>query len=78
VFVEVKSRKHKQLDELITYSKMKRISNAALQFLASHPHFGSYNIRFDYIFVKGNKVMQHIGNGWDWQEDVFGNNCYYA
>ena len=45
-----------------------RIMNAAIMFMAKHPEYQNYDIRFDAIFVLikgGNKKITHIKNAFD-------------
>lgn len=47
-FVEVKSRKNPELIEnIIKSNQIKRIKEAALDFIANHQEYNDYNFRFD-------------------------------
>ena len=65
VFVEVKKRS--TLDNAayaIQPRQQERIRYAAEAFLASHPQFAEFDIRFDAVFVKLPFTIVHIKNAW--------------
>ncbi len=66
IFVEVKARRQKAADDLVTQRQLQRIFDAATFFLANHPQFAHYDCRVDIIVVEKNRVSQHIeGQGLD-------------
>ncbi len=64
VFVEVKERKN-LTDALyaISDSQRKRIIRAAEVYLARHPAFHGYDVRFDAVLVSGFRI-KHIKNAY--------------
>ncbi len=65
VFVEVKERKTME-NALCAISSLqqKRIVNAAKLYLARHPQFLSYDVRFDAVFISNFKI-KHIRNAFE-------------
>lgn len=65
VFVEVKERKTMENAFCaISSLQQKRIINAAKLYLARHPQFLSYDVRFDAVFVSKCKI-KHIPNAFE-------------
>jgi len=65
-FIEVKARAQ-ELDalEAVTARSRKRIENAALFFLAEHPEYNNFDMRFDVVTVTGDSSVQHLDNAWE-------------
>jgi len=63
VFIEVKARKGGD-KEVLTNGQMKRITNAAKQYLSKNTQYNLYNIRFDLIIFKSVLAFTHIKNSW--------------
>ena len=64
-FVEVKIR---QTDEdaltSVTARSQKRIENAALHFIALHPEYTDYDMRFDVVAISKPFKILHLDNAW--------------
>ena len=61
VFAEVKYRKrHDDTYTAITEKSKRRIINAALLFIASHPEYADYQVRFDAVLFSGLFSVEHI------------------
>jgi putative endonuclease len=56
IFIEIKERKSSEdLFYSITSKQQKRIINSAILFIAKHPEYENFDIRFDAVFVFGGK-----------------------
>jgi putative endonuclease len=65
VFVEVKARRQAtQLAEAITQNQQMRIMRAAEYFIACHPRYHTYNMRFDVVWVQPWRWPCHMRNVW--------------
>jgi putative endonuclease len=65
-FVEVKARgSYDVAAEAITLHQRQRLQRAAEDFLARHPHYGAYGVRFDAMMVTPWRWPKHIVNAWD-------------
>ncbi len=63
--IEVKSRRlASEALESITPRAQKRISNAALMYLAENPQYEQFTIRFDVIVVVDAFKIIHLDNAW--------------
>ena len=63
--IEVKSRRlASEALESITPRAQKRISNAALMYLAENPQYEQFTIRFDVIVVVDAYKIIHLDNAW--------------
>lgn len=65
VMVEVKARKNKETEEVITSRQMDRIMNAAALFIAKKPEFATFPVRMDLIIIHPWKLPRHIKNAWE-------------
>lgn len=64
-FVEVKSRKSKRDTlEAVHIRAQQRIANAAQMFLAEHPEYAEYDMRFDVVSVCPSAMPIHHENMW--------------
>lgn len=68
-FIEVKARKDKaEAFESVTPRAQKRITQAALHFIAEHPDYNDHDLRFDVIAVIGGITggfkIHHLDNAW--------------
>jgi putative endonuclease len=68
-FVEVKARKTKvEALESVTPRAQRRITQAALNFIAEHEEYNTYDMRFDVVCVVGGIVegfsIHHLDNAW--------------
>lgn len=64
VMVEVKARRKNTTSELITKHQQQRIVRAAALFIAKHPKFSHYALRFDVIIVRSWYRLQHVKHAW--------------
>jgi len=65
IFIEVKKRQNKiTAGEAITIIAKKRIAKAAEVFIAKHPSYQSYNVRFDAILFDNTFLPRHIQDAW--------------
>jgi putative endonuclease len=64
VFIEVKARKKLEHIEVLTERQIKRISNAASQYLSEN-ELGNRDVRFDLIIVQANRIHAHLENAWE-------------
>jgi putative endonuclease len=63
VFVEVKARGSIDAAAVALHVKNQgRVARAAQSFLASHPHYGAYQVRFDAVLVTWYKRPHHLAN----------------
>jgi len=65
VFVEVKARKGKNIDEVLLKQQMTRIINASSFFIIKNKKFTNYSVRFDLIIVRSFFRLEHIKNAWE-------------
>tara|TARA_B100001971_G_C17928557_1_gene401483 strand:- start:77 stop:430 length:354 start_codon:yes stop_codon:yes gene_type:complete len=64
-FVEVKARQDKaKALEAISQKAQKRIMNAALMYIAEHPEYVDFEMRFDVMSVAPGLLPQHHQNMW--------------
>lgn len=68
LFVEVKRRKGKIIDDPISPAQKKRIINASLQYLAENLEDSNLDMRFDCILVDKDLGLNHIEDGWRIEE----------
>ncbi len=65
IFIEVKKRQDKMTaGEAITSKSKKRIAKAAEVFIAKHPLYQTYDIRFDAVLFDNTFLPQHIKEAW--------------
>jgi putative endonuclease len=64
VFLEVKARKNKDNNEVLTLHQQKRISDAAKIFLQRNKAYSNLNCRFDLIIFNSGLSLKHIKNSW--------------
>lgn len=65
VFVEVKARPSKSAAaEAIVRRQRQRIERAAAAFLAAHPDFALFDLRFDVMLIAAGIVPQHLRDAW--------------
>ena len=69
IFVEVKSRKGGATAEAVHPAQAARLVRAAQAFLAKHPPFCDFNIRFDVILTGGFGWPRHIKAAWQADSD---------
>lgn len=63
--VEVKSRKDLSTAlAALNYKSRKRIIKAALHYIASHPRYQGYGLRFDLIAISTSLKIRHLDNAW--------------
>jgi len=61
IFVEVKLRRHIDgLGDALMAVNRRRISRAAQYYLARHPQYGDYTLRFDVIFLAPFTWPRHV------------------
>ena len=61
VFIEVKARKKEELLEITLRQKqVNRIRKAAQFFIATHPQYHNFDMRFDFILFTTNLIPQHF------------------
>ncbi len=63
--VEVKTRGDERAEEVLSPQQRRRISRAAAIYLAKHPEFASFFVRFDVIVVLPWQRLRHIPNAWE-------------
>lgn len=64
VFVEVKERQDMRTAlECVTSTMKHRITRAAMLYIASHPAYQGYDMRFDLIATRG-FLIRHLDNAW--------------
>ena len=65
-FIEVKFRPdHTRAAAAISHRQQRRIVRAARSFLAAHPQFTRFTLRFDAILVSPWHLPHHVINAWD-------------
>lgn len=64
VFVEVKARKGRITEEIVSYNQRLRIHRTAELYLARNPIYSGYDIRFDLAIVKPYSMPIIIKNAW--------------
>ena len=65
VFVEVKKRQHLCISgEAITKKVRQRIARAAGNFIAHHPEYVAYNVRFDAVLFGKGFWPHHLKDAW--------------
>lgn len=63
VFVEVKKRRDKEMAAYaVKPTQQKRIRTAAENFLAKHPAYRDYDVRFDVVLICFPHYFRHIQN----------------
>lgn len=63
--VEVKARaSESEALESVRPQSRRRIENAARHFLARHPGYAAFDVRFDVIAVSGAISVLHLDNAW--------------
>ncbi len=68
VFIEVKKRQDIELcADAITLKNKQRVTRAAECFLAQHPEYAGFSVRFDAVLV-ANDIIRHEKDAWrpDW------------
>ena len=73
IFTEVKFRRVLPQEDIISENQKKRISRAAIHFLAENPMYDQYIMRFDCIFFDYYLKFLHIKNTWEINENDFQN-----
>ena len=64
-FVEVKARAdYAQALEALSPHQQGRLQRAALAYIAQHPGFSTFNLRFDLIAIAPWQRPRHIQNAW--------------
>jgi|GEM_PF-6010636 len=66
VFVEVKARNDVRQQDIVPRSKIIKICKAADFYMVKHNLNQDIAIRFDYVALEGDKVINHIKNAWDY------------
>lgn len=65
VFAEVKLRASLgDAAQAVTQTKKRRVETAARGFMAAHPHFNDFHIRFDALLVRPWSWPVHIEDAW--------------
>ena len=65
VFVEIKTRPSlDEAAEAIRAGQQRRIRNAAEAFLAGHPQFAGYELRFDAVLLAPGRLPRHLPDAW--------------
>lgn len=64
IFIEIKARKNKNIDEVLLKQQMTRITKAASLFIIKNKKFYNYSIRFDLVIVRSFIAFSHIKNAW--------------
>ena len=64
IFIEVKARKDKTNQEVLTTAQQKRISDAANIFIQKNQNYSKFNYRFDLIIFNSPLSFRHIKNSW--------------
>lgn len=65
VFVEIKTRPSlDEAAEAIRVAQQRRIRNAAEAFLAGHPQFADYELRFDAVLLAPGRLPRHLPDAW--------------
>lgn len=65
VFVEIKMRPSlDEAAEAIRAGQQRRIRNAAEAFLAGHPQFAGYELRFDAVLLAPGRLPRHLPDAW--------------
>ena len=65
VFVEIKTRPSlDEAAEAIRVAQQRRIRNAAEAFLAGHPQFAGYELRFDAVLLAPGRLPRHLPDAW--------------
>ena len=70
VFCEVKARRKVHHHENISQSQIKRNCDAASLFLMEHETLEYSEIRFDFLLIVKNTIVQHIENAWEYQGNI--------
>jgi len=65
IFIEVKARKDKNIDEVLLKQQMQRIINASSFFIIKNKKFANYSVRFDLVIVRSFFSLSHIKNAWE-------------
>jgi putative endonuclease len=66
IFVEVKSQRHKNHDEMIIHeNQKKRICKSANNYLARRVKFHNYRCRFDLVIFNQYFLPKYIKNAWE-------------
>lgn len=65
VFIEVKARKNKGDNEVLTTSQQKRISDAAKYYISRMYNKNFFDYRFDLIIFHSVLSFKHIKNAWE-------------
>ncbi len=68
LFIEVKRRKSEIIDDPISKTQKKRITNAAMQYISENPQISALDMRFDCILVDNDLHLNHIEDGWRIEE----------
>lgn len=63
--IEVKARRNNQDTERISSKQQQRITQAAALYLAKHPQFANFQLRFDVMFVSPWRIPNHQQHMWD-------------
>ncbi len=65
VFIEVKARPMGETHrEVVSYHQQKRIEQAAMLFLANHPEFATFSVRFDVMIFYTWYRFDYIKQAW--------------
>lgn len=64
IFIEIKSRKYFEHQEIISSKQKQRINSAAQFFLIKNKKYHDFNLRFDVIFINKYLIPTHIKNYW--------------
>lgn len=65
LMVEVKARRDKRVEEVLTWRQKQRICRASLLFLAKNSQFESHQLRYDLAIVHAWLRWRYIKNAWD-------------
>ena len=64
IFIEVKARKSKDEQEVLTSKQKYRIINASNYYISKKSEFQGLNLRFDLIIFNNALAFKHIKNAW--------------
>ncbi len=64
IFIEVKARKGKFNENIISYHQQNRIRKSAELFLSNNPQYYNYDVRFDLVFIQPYNFPLIIKNAW--------------
>ncbi len=67
VFIEVKARSKLNHYEILSPRQIKRVSRAAIFYMAENTRL-EQDTRFDYVLMRGDKIISHIKNAWNYIE----------